>query len=170
MIRRRTQGAAPLERVRNGRLVGGVAAGIAQHVQIDVTLVRLGFLLLVLASGLGLLIYGGLWLAMPEHGVGSQLRSGRFRDELRNRLAIVGNDIRGSVSSARAGWHRLDRAPWPLPVSRWWIGVGFFVGGLLLMLASLGFFAWLTTTRALALAAIVVGGAVLFTLSPARTD
>ena len=170
MIRRGTTGRPSLERVRSGRLVAGVITGISRYFQIDVTLLRLAFLLLVLASGLGLLIYGVLWLALPEGGSGPWPRHERFRDQVRGRLAVVGDDIRGSVASARAGWHRLDQAPWPLPVSRWWIGVGLSAGGLLLMLASLGFFAWLTTTRALALAAIVVGSAVLCTLSPARTD
>jgi phage shock protein PspC (stress-responsive transcriptional regulator) len=48
----------PLE----GRLLAGVCAGIAEQYLVDVTLVRLAFLLLALAWGLGLLLYSLIWL------------------------------------------------------------------------------------------------------------
>ena len=48
------------------RMVAGVAAGIAEHFNIDPTLVRLLFVALTLAGGPGLLIYIILWVVMPE--------------------------------------------------------------------------------------------------------
>lgn len=55
-----------LVRVRQGRLIGGVATGLARNLGVDVTLVRLGFVLLVFAKGLGALIYLVLWIIMPD--------------------------------------------------------------------------------------------------------
>lgn len=46
------------------RMVGGVAAGIAETFGWDVTLVRVGFVALSFLDGVGLLLYGALWLAL----------------------------------------------------------------------------------------------------------
>jgi len=50
---------------RNG-MIGGVAAGLADHLQIDPAIVRIGFVLLSLASGIGLLAYVICWIVIPE--------------------------------------------------------------------------------------------------------
>jgi phage shock protein C len=50
-----------------GRL-GGVCAGIARYTEIDVTFVRLAWVILSIVPGMivgGLLVYGGAWLLMP---------------------------------------------------------------------------------------------------------
>ena len=52
------------------RMVGGVAAGLAEYFAIDPVLVRLVFVLLTLAGGHGILIYLLLWLLMPERTTG----------------------------------------------------------------------------------------------------
>lgn len=66
MIRgRRAVNERPLLRPAEGRLVAGVCAGIAIRFDVDVTLLRLAALLLVLASGLGLLLYLAGWLLIP---------------------------------------------------------------------------------------------------------
>src|SRR5690242_4861701 len=44
-----------------GRVIAGVCAGIAQALDVDVTLVRLVFALLALAGGAGILLYLALW-------------------------------------------------------------------------------------------------------------
>jgi phage shock protein PspC (stress-responsive transcriptional regulator) len=46
------------------RIVGGVGGLLASRLGLDSLWVRLGFVLLVLVSGLGLVLYGGLWLAL----------------------------------------------------------------------------------------------------------
>ena len=46
--------------------VGGVAAGLAWYLKLDVTLVRVLFVVLVLAGGSGFLLYLILWIALPE--------------------------------------------------------------------------------------------------------
>jgi phage shock protein PspC (stress-responsive transcriptional regulator) len=60
-------GARRMTRPRSGRVVGGVAAGIAQHLRLDVTLVRvLVVLVTVVTSGLGVLAYVLLWVLVPS--------------------------------------------------------------------------------------------------------
>ena len=52
-------------RARAGRLLGGVARGIADRMRLPVALVRVAFLLSILAGGWGILLYLALWVAMP---------------------------------------------------------------------------------------------------------
>jgi len=58
----------PLRRVRGGRLLTGVARGLAEHLGIRPILVRLGFMLLAtpLFEGLGMLLYVALWAVLPS--------------------------------------------------------------------------------------------------------
>lgn len=44
---------------------GGVAAGIAEHLGIPTRTVRIAFLVLALAGGLGLALYGAYWIVLP---------------------------------------------------------------------------------------------------------
>lgn len=50
--------------VESQRIVGGVAALVADRLAIDALWVRLGFVILALVGGIGLLVYAGLWLAL----------------------------------------------------------------------------------------------------------
>jgi signal transduction histidine kinase len=49
-----------------GRILGGVAAGLADHLGVDVMLVRAAFVLSCLLGGLGLAMYAGLWMILPS--------------------------------------------------------------------------------------------------------
>ena len=55
-----------LYRSEQDKALGGVAAGLAQYFDLDVTLVRMLFVLLALADGVGILLYLAMWLIMPE--------------------------------------------------------------------------------------------------------
>ncbi len=49
----------------DGRILGGVAAGLADHLGVDVTVVRAVFVLAAFLGGLGLALYAGLWMILP---------------------------------------------------------------------------------------------------------
>ena len=48
------------------RKIAGVAAGIGHYVGIDPTIVRIAFVLLAFAGGIGILLYLVCWLVMPK--------------------------------------------------------------------------------------------------------
>ncbi|HSH03515.1 MAG TPA: PspC domain-containing protein [Anaerolineae bacterium] len=50
----------------NDRILAGVAGGLAEHFNIDPTLVRIVFILLVALGGHGMIIYAILWFIMPK--------------------------------------------------------------------------------------------------------
>jgi phage shock protein PspC (stress-responsive transcriptional regulator) len=57
---------ALLYRSARDRFVTGTAGGIAERLRVDPTLIRLGFVLLALAGGVGLLLYGLCFVVSPE--------------------------------------------------------------------------------------------------------
>ena len=57
-----------LVRRSDDRLLAGVASGIGRWLGVDVTLVRLAFVLTTLVSGFGLLAYVVGWLLLPLDG------------------------------------------------------------------------------------------------------
>jgi phage shock protein C len=55
-----------LLRPRAGRKIAGVCAGFAEYFDLDVSLVRLVWLLVSVFTGVGLLAYPIAWIVMPE--------------------------------------------------------------------------------------------------------
>jgi phage shock protein C len=55
-----------LVRPRLDRKIAGVCAGFAEYFDLDVTVVRLAWLLVSLMTGVGLLAYPIAWIVMPE--------------------------------------------------------------------------------------------------------
>lgn len=55
-----------LRRRSDERVIGGVASGIGDFLNVDPLLIRIGFAGLMVFGGLGLLLYVGGWLLMPD--------------------------------------------------------------------------------------------------------
>ncbi|MGM0574744.1 MAG: PspC domain-containing protein [Myxococcota bacterium] len=143
-----------LERPREGRLVGGVCAGLAERLAVDPTLLRLAFILLFLAKGVGLVVYAALWLLMPTEGEAAS-------PAMRARVRGVRVDVSRFAERGRVAWRRAGASRWPRPLDRRWIAVGLLLLGLAIVLASFGVFDWITPARAIGLALTAAGLAVL---------
>ena len=57
-----------LVRLRSGRMLAGVAAGLADWFDVDPTLVRVAFVAMALLGGVAVPIYLAAWLLIPEEG------------------------------------------------------------------------------------------------------
>jgi phage shock protein C len=57
-----------LTRSQQNRVIGGVAGGIADYLGLNANLIRLGFILLAFASGIGIILYLVLLFALPREG------------------------------------------------------------------------------------------------------
>ena len=55
-----------LVRPREGRKIAGVCLGVAEYFDLDVTVVRVLWLITAVMTGIGLLSYPIAWIAMPE--------------------------------------------------------------------------------------------------------
>ena len=62
------QGPAPrtVRRSRGGRVIAGVCGGLGRYLGIDPLLLRIAFIVLALANGLGVIAYVICWVAIPE--------------------------------------------------------------------------------------------------------
>jgi phage shock protein PspC (stress-responsive transcriptional regulator) len=118
-------------------MIGGVAAGLARHLEVDVVWVRLAFVLTaIFASGLGLVAYLAAWVIIPA------------------------GDAHDAGSSSRT-------APEGAGSARFWVGVGLIGLGSLVLLdrllsplqARLG---WISPSQVLVPLAIIVVGALLW--------
>jgi len=71
--------ARALSRPVHGRMLGGVAAGIARYLDVDVTIIRILFAALTLIGGSAVLIYLAAWLLIPEDGADQSIAAGLFQ-------------------------------------------------------------------------------------------
>ncbi|MEU5990698.1 PspC domain-containing protein [Spirillospora sp. NPDC047418] len=67
-----------LRRLRDGRMVSGVSAGVARFLDIDVNIVRLGFAVLAV-FGPGVPIYILAWILIPEEGRPTSIAEDMFQ-------------------------------------------------------------------------------------------
>lgn len=130
MIESHATARAPLRRRGEGRIVAGVAAGVARHLRIDPVLVRLGFVVLAFPGGVGVLLYLLAWILLPgdgpdERGSGMPLASaGAAARVLGALLAALGGLL--AVELARPDW--ID-ARYVAPAALVLLGVGLLARG-----------------------------------------
>jgi phage shock protein PspC (stress-responsive transcriptional regulator) len=65
-----------LRRPAQGRMLAGVAAGIANYLDVDVTAVRIILAVLAVVGGAGVPIYLLAWLLIPEEGSEQSIAGG----------------------------------------------------------------------------------------------
>lgn len=74
-----------LSRDLSSAKLAGVAAGLAQYFNADPLLIRILFLLLIFASGAGILVYLALWLILPSKPSGMPPERGAIHSDRQNR-------------------------------------------------------------------------------------
>lgn len=79
-------GRGRLHRCRQNGLVAGVAAGVADYLDLDPTVVRLGFVGLALFGGLAVPLYLAGWLLIPDEGATSSVLEDLLGDPGRHRI------------------------------------------------------------------------------------
>ncbi len=65
----------PLRRAYRGRMLAGVAAGIADYLGVDVTIIRVAFAVLAFLGGAGIPAYLACLLLIPEEGTDESIAS-----------------------------------------------------------------------------------------------
>ena len=108
-----------LRRSSDGKLLGGVAEGLSKRIGIDVTIIRVGFVLFGLASGTGVAAYLLAWLFLPVEGEKGNIAQKALEDRRGMALAIAFLPALIAVlvlgAALGAGW--LDSLAWPAFVS-----------------------------------------------------
>jgi phage shock protein C len=64
-----------LYRSRQKRIIGGVAGGLGDYLNIDPVIIRIITVILTLLNGIGILVYIIMWIVVPEEPVETQFES-----------------------------------------------------------------------------------------------
>lgn len=105
-----------LARSPEGRIFYGVAKGIADYLAIDPTLVRTSFGLLSLAGGLGVVLYLGLALALPERPSGIAPPTARRRG-MRTLASVILITTGLMIAARQAGFWFGDALVGPISIA-----------------------------------------------------
>ena len=95
-----------LRRSHDDKKVGGVAGGVARHLDVDPTIVRVLFVVAIFFGGAGLLVYAVLWLVVPDDTTGRSALS--VRDATRNVIVISRPRARRDPGAGRHHRRGLD--------------------------------------------------------------
>ena len=94
-----------LERSRSDRMVAGVAGGLARYFDIHPAVYRVGFVVLTLLGGAGILIYLALALVMPDEGKEDSIATAALRNRRERPWPLIGLGlvaVAGAVLLSRA--------------------------------------------------------------------
>src|ERR1700729_545270 len=109
----------PLRRQQDGRMAGGVAAGIASRTGFDVTAIRLALVVITLLTyGYGLAGYLVLWLVVPAAGAQASIGSKALTDKkgIAQAAALASLLVVGLIiaSALNAPW--ITSLAWPVVI------------------------------------------------------
>jgi phage shock protein PspC (stress-responsive transcriptional regulator) len=79
-----------LERSRSDRMLAGVCGGLARYFDIHPAFYRVGFVVLTLIGGAGILIYAAAALVMPDEGEEDSVASAALRDRKDRPWPLIG--------------------------------------------------------------------------------
>ena len=118
-----------VRRSRTERVIAGVCGGLGRHLGVDPVLLRIAFIILALANGLGVIAYVVAWVAIPEERPGQPLAPAAETRRETGRLVIGGSLIvLGLVLLLDRLAPSLDELFWPVAVVA--VGIAVMLVGL----------------------------------------
>ncbi len=134
--------AKKIYRSRKDSIIAGVCGGIAEYFEIDSTLVRLLFVLVVLLGGVGILAYIIAWVIIPQNPEQTINDDAEYKQSYHTETDGVDNldnhrrNVWGGIILIALGLFFLLRSVWPRLISiRFW-PVILIVAGIILMFQS----------------------------------
>jgi phage shock protein PspC (stress-responsive transcriptional regulator) len=84
-----------LERSRSDRMVAGICGGLARYFDIHPAFYRVGFVVLTLLGGAGILIYAAAALVIPDEGKGDSVATAALRNRRDRPWPLIGLALLG---------------------------------------------------------------------------
>jgi phage shock protein PspC (stress-responsive transcriptional regulator) len=107
-----------LQRSRSDRMLGGVCGGLGQYFDVNPVFYRVGFVILTLLGGAGLLVYGAAVLVIPDEGQEDSIAADVLKHHRQRPVALAGLGL-----VAVAGIALLSRVSWHFHSGTFWIVV-----------------------------------------------
>jgi len=152
-----------LYRSRSERMICGVCGGLARYFDMDPTIVRIIFVLLIFANGLGILAYIIMAIVVPLEGS----KAGKPKETVKENVAEIketagelGREIRSTFATedtedkpqAAGGIHR----------RRNMLGIALIVIGIVILIGNLNIFRWFIWIYIWPAILIIVGLLIVF--------
>ncbi len=157
-----------LRKSSRDRVLFGVAGGLAEHFDVDSTLVRLVFILTIFAGGLGVITYLALALLMPQPEstssrpqeiVGENIRN--IRQETEDAARRVGEAVHHTTPEGVVGEPQPPAAASTRDRRHTFLAAALIIIGVIFLLANLGLFRWIEWRILWPVALILVGVAII---------
>jgi len=137
-----------LYRSEKDKMIAGVCGGIATYFDIDASLVRLGFVAIILLGGSGLLAYLILWLILPVESDKNQ----EIGDTMKKNVEELKDAAESVAKETKTITHKSGKSVWGL----------FLIGfGIILLLQNFGVAHFLQLDKTWPILLVVFGFLVL---------
>lgn len=93
--------AKKLYRSKTDVMVAGICGGLAEYFDIDSSLIRIIFVVLLLNFGTGFLAYLILWFIVPKDG-SQKIEVEKVTEEIKNKARTIAKKVRKEVKSKKA--------------------------------------------------------------------
>ncbi|MBI4288738.1 MAG: PspC domain-containing protein [Chloroflexi bacterium] len=151
-----------LYRSQRERIIGGVAGGLGEYFDIDPVWVRLAFVLLTFASGIGIIAYAVLWISVPR-----QSSQAMGRQAVQENVADIKENLKQAQSTLKSAFSEKEEAAPETPEtqergrSTYIVGIILMVAGGILLLSNLATFWWFSWGRFWPVLLIAAGVVIL---------
>jgi len=115
-----------LRRSRSDRMIAGVCGGLGQYFDVNPVFYRIGFVVLTLLGGAGILIYGASLLVIPDEGERDSIAADVLRNHRQRPAALLGLAL-----VAIAGVALLSHLSFRIHTEGFWVLV--LVGGAIIL-------------------------------------
>jgi phage shock protein PspC (stress-responsive transcriptional regulator) len=89
-----------LRRSRSDRMIAGVCGGLGRYFDVNPVFYRIGFVVLTLLGGAGIIVYGASLLVIPNEGERDSIAADALRNHRQRPLALLGLALVGAAGIA----------------------------------------------------------------------
>ncbi|MBA7697326.1 hypothetical protein ES703_105991 [subsurface metagenome] len=151
-----------LYRSQTDRMIWGVCGGLAKYFDIDPTIIRIIFVVLIFANGLGILAYIILAIVVPLEGSKATEPKEAIKEnvaEIKQTATELGHEIRATFAGEET---KPEETTEVSRRRRNFLGIILIVLGVLFLMGSLNLFAWFKWSYLWPIILVAVGLIIIF--------
>ena len=151
-----------LHRSQSDRMIWGVCGGLAKYFEMDPTIVRIIFVLLIFANGVGILAYIIMAIVVPKEGSKAAAPKEAIKEnveEIKDTASELGREIRSAFAGEETKPEEANKIHHR---RRNFFGIILIVLGLLFLMSNLNLFAWFRWSYLWPVILVAIGLVIIF--------